>query len=85
MGLTRRRSKAATLENPITASHVFVSSMCSNTAFQVSTNPSASNYNPKRDLTCVVPIVKAAAVVKPAITGAAINSMRKPLQYVIQN
>jgi hypothetical protein len=31
----------------------------------------------------VVPIVKAAAVVKPAITGAAINSMRKPLEYVI--
>lgn len=70
-----------THENPMTASHVCVSSICSKTAFQVSTNPSALNSKPRRDLTCVVPIVNAAAVVKPAITGAAMNSIRKPEKH----
>lgn len=75
---TRKRRRATMLEKPITASHVRVSPMCSKTAFQVWTNPSALNFNPSKDLTWVVAMVKAAAVVKPAITGAAINSMRKP-------
>ena len=63
---------------PITASHRLVSPICSNTAAQVLTKPSASNFSPSKDFTWDVPIVKAAAVVNPAITGAAINSTRNP-------
>ncbi len=63
---------------PIMESQSLVSSICSNTAAQVSTKPSALNFRPSKDFTWDVPIVTAAAVVNPAITGAAINSIRNP-------
>ena len=63
---------------PIIESQSLVSSICSNTAAQVSTKPSALNLRPSKDFTWDVPIVTAAAVVNPAITGAAINSIRNP-------
>ncbi len=44
----------------------------------VSMKPSASMCSPSRSLICDVAMVTADAAVKPAMTGGAMNSMRKP-------
>ena len=72
-------------EKPNTASHVRVCSMSRNTAIHVLTKPSSVKVNPKRAFIWVVAIVKAAALVNPAMTGAAIKSIKKPKRCCIKN
>ena len=73
----------AMVENPRTASHFFVCSISRKTAIHVCRKPSSVNFKPSNDLICVVAMVKAAADVNPATTGAAIKSIKKPLKNSI--
>ena len=75
-----RRSAAIQLK-PIIASHCLVPVMFSNTAFHVPMKPPPElNLRPSIDLTCVVIVEIAAAVVKPPMTGELMKSTRKPMK-----
>ena len=77
--LTFKRRSTTMQVKPKTASHTLVSVIFSNTAFHVSVKLTVElNLRPNKDLIWVVMVERAAAMVKPPITGIAINSTRKP-------
>lgn len=77
--LTLKINKNIILVTPKTVSHSLVSEIYRKTLIHADKNsPELPDLIPKRDLTCPLPIVIAAAVVNPAVTGIEMNCTIKP-------